>query len=84
MTEKYIHYGMFSLVCNRKRINLVVLYVYQNVYYFFCLLLKMEFSDEIQSAVSYSLSHGLLHGEFVNGEQYFTHMPFSLFPFPVG
>lgn len=44
---------------------------------------RMEFPNELYSAVTYSLSKGLLHGEFINGEQYFTHMPFSLFPFPV-
>lgn len=34
-------------------------------------------------AVSYALANGLLHGEYVNGKQYFTHMPLSLLPSPV-
>ena len=34
-------------------------------------------------AVSYALANGLLHGEIIEGKQYYTHMPISLFPFVV-
>ena len=43
----------------------------------------MDIPRIAESAVSYSLANGLLHGETVSGQQYFTHMPLSLFPFPV-
>lgn len=36
-----------------------------------------------ETAVSYALSNGLLHGEIIDGKQYYTHMPISLFPFVV-
>lgn len=36
-----------------------------------------------EAAVSYALSNGLLHGEIIDGKQYYTHMPISLFPFVV-
>lgn len=35
------------------------------------------------TAVSYALANGLLHGEIIEGKQYYTHMPISLFPFVV-
>lgn len=44
---------------------------------------SMDIPKIAESAVSSSLAYGLLHGETVSGHQYFTHMPFSLFPFPV-
>ena len=34
-------------------------------------------------AVSYALANGLLHGEIIEGKQYYTHMPISLFHFVV-
>ena len=36
-----------------------------------------------ESAVSYALANGILHGEILNDKQYQTHMPISLFPFVV-
>lgn len=36
-----------------------------------------------ETAVSYALANGLLHGEMVGEKQYYTHMPISLFPFVV-
>ena len=43
----------------------------------------MNTEELTESAISYELANGILHGEIVNGKQYQTHMPVSLFPFVV-
>ena len=51
-----------------------------NLYSF---LFSMDYTSYVEPAASFALANGLLHGETVTEKQYFTHMPFSLFPFPV-
>ena len=43
----------------------------------------MNIQNLKESAVSYALANGLLHGEIIGEKQYYTHMPISLFPFVV-
>ena len=43
----------------------------------------MDTEELKESAVSYELANGILHGEILNSKQYQTHMPISLFPFVV-